>query len=134
MPYIPKKEGRRTALKGGKGTAFDVGELNFQLTQLVKANRYLQGRLPRLILSRVTRYLDRLRVIQGKVGYADFNGVLGVFDAAQREHDDRGWWHGRGHDRETGTIPSVFEDAARRFYCGVVAPYEELKIEENGDL
>jgi hypothetical protein len=122
MPYISAE--KRDELKSRAPR--DAGELNYELTMFVRTNAYIvrEHRLVRMILAKVQEYL----AAKPRQGYTEFNEVLGVLSAACFEHNQREWWHGSDGAR------SVFDRAARQFYDGVVAPYEERKIVENGDM
>lgn len=123
MPYVAPET--RAVLDDPTSVPGDPGALNYSLTRLVE-RRYEELGLDRtisLVLARVQEYMEWQQDIHSRRGYEVFNDVLGALVAAQMEHDRRGW---------TGS--SVFSAARSMFYETIVAPYEERKIAENGDL
>ena len=85
MPYITQKA-RDAINKYGDEVINKPGELNYKITLMI------------------LDYLDRLRHNR-KVGYAEYNEVLGVLECVKQE-----------------------------LYRRLITPYEDKKREENGDV
>ena len=111
MPYIPAED--RPALDAYQRQPETVGELNYLLTRQLKRGLDVEA-----LWTTIELYLDARRE-----SYALYNDVMGVLDCAGREHARRGW---AGVD----TLALL----ANRLYLQRVAPYEDKKILENGDV
>lgn len=132
MPYI-KPEQRRT-LDGADGDEYvvpeDVGELTYVLTTwLLK----VPADFRRYFDSEITDYLESDRV--GEPRFQDYAEVLGALTAIEYEYERR---RGGSTDAFFGVqMRVVLKDLdfyRRRWYHEHVAPYEDRKIEENGDV
>lgn len=121
MPYIDPE--RREYLAENAGDPGTAGELNFCLTwHLLYSDLTF---LPDAIDGEITTYMsDR------EMRYDLINEIVGALECCRRE-----WVRRRGNnthdDLERG---DALTDAAARFYRDVAAPYEDTKIQQNGDV
>jgi hypothetical protein len=63
------------------------------------------GELNYLLTDICLHYLDCSKTIRGKITYCDYNAVIGALECCKQE-----------------------------FYRRIIAPYEDIKIKENGDV
>jgi hypothetical protein len=97
------------------------GELTYLITKVMIDNPNGYNIVQREINEHVAHYLgDRKK-------FSLFAEVLGSLDAAQRE------WKRRRVDKLVTALVAV-SDYASFFYNSVIAPYEDTKIQENGDV
>lgn len=122
MPYV--KPERRAALVDAAAEPRNAGELNFCLTwHLVNSPdpRFLQNAL----WEEVWEYIDAR-----EISYDLFNTVIGALECCRLEF--------RRRVGVSTTSDLTKEDAIRyvvnRLYRERVAPYEDIKINENGDV
>lgn len=66
---------------------------------------------------------------RGRNNYQDYNDVMGVLACARREFERRLWTMGLPTD-----ALNILDEYATRFYHERVAPYEDIKIQQNGDV
>lgn len=116
MPYI--QPSLRLAIDTGRMPPTEAGELNYAITKLLLANLDNLGEHIGVI---VEDYLDRL----GR-RYSTFNEVIGAVQCAKMEYLRR-----RGED--VGLVFAI-NQWMYRFYRDEIAPYEDSKIKENGDV
>lgn len=122
MPYIGQD--RRDILDRGVEVPDGAGELNYVLTwHLLNTQQHI---LAEALMLEVRSYIDA----QVTKNYALYNSVIGALECCRREFR-----------RRSGC--STFADLARedaihatmdRLYAGEIAPYENTKIEQNGDV
>ncbi len=110
MPYIVPS--RRIALDNGDAPAA-AGELNYVITKKLLAEAPV----------REIRALVDAYVAARGLSYSVANDVVGALGCARREFK-----------RRQRIDLTFLRDIADRFYDGVVAPYEDKKIQENGDV
>lgn len=95
------------------------GELNRAFTKIL-LDRNIN--LREALTSVITKYVH-----DQKARYATFNDVIGALECAKMEYT-----------RRTGSINSFIEDVVQSlkfdFYRDTVAPYEDKKIAEHGDI
>ena len=71
----------------------------------VSDNVLSMGHLNYCISTLIANYLDEVKKVEGKVGYFHYNNLIGVLECAKLE-----------------------------LYRRQTAPYEDIKIKENGDV
>lgn len=121
MPYIDPQ--RRKQLGRDEERPLTAGELNYVLTKgLLDLQRNDDLRFGRsLIETEIEKYLAGRNP-----SYTLYNEVMGALTGCALE------WRRRTGD---GIVaPTVLNDALRDFYFNVVAPYEDDKINQNGDI
>lgn len=116
MPYIT--EDRRRALKRGV-PAENCGELNYLFSMLVLESDDMRG------LDNEMQALCRQYIAHHGLKYQHINDVMGALKGARVEMVRRTGIH---------KFNTLFDDVAKCFYDDVAAPYEDVKIAENGDL
>lgn len=119
MPYVPMK--RQQAL-GDDGIPMDAGEFNFCLTwHMIHTDIDDLGTALR---KEVEEYLTHQ-----EASYGFYNEIAGVLDCCEREY------RRRTGERTTDNFQRITElqTVAEEFYDRTVAPYEDLKIIQNGD-
>lgn len=119
MPYLTKD--RKDHLDGG-GQVVTAGDLTYLLTRTLLA-KMPPAELSAALTELVARYLP------DDPHFADFAIVLGCFDATWREWCRRTWQGEKDWD-----AAHEFDRWRRRFYEHTVAPYEDTKIAQNGDV
>jgi len=120
MPYV--KQGDRKYLRqyliDGSGIPEDPGPLNFCITTSMINHTFNED-----------EWFDRLEEyvhIKGK-SYTVLNEIMGVLTCA--------WFELKRRDYALSTEYDYrLERLAKRFYDEVIAPYEDIKIKENGDV
>ncbi len=110
MPYITKQS--REELKSRD--PMTTGELNYLICMTAHADGQIKD---------IFRVLDRYKKNE-LTSYGKLNDMMGALDGARRELIRR------GKQRSARTIEYVQSD----FYRETVAPYEDRKIEANGDI
>jgi hypothetical protein len=124
MPYI--KAEQRHRLDRNPYAASDAGELNYVITKacLLSENRaMLENKIHELVNAYLDKYGRR---------YSSYNDVLGVLIAARFEY-------GRRKDLKpelvlNHPVMQVLVNALASLYFEEIAPYEDAKIKENGDV
>jgi hypothetical protein len=126
MPYI--RPDRRRELEHSPARPKTAGELNYVVTMHVLAaskNAALLNTLRAAVGEEVSLFLQ-----EQEPGYETYNAVIGALTAARMEYARRlngsNLWH-RG-------VEDVLREALDKFYRDFVAPYEDHKIEQNGDV
>lgn len=130
MPYIKSKDYVRAAV-----TPEVPGELNFAIT--VKMIGRLRGVLTFQDFDRALRaltigYLDRVGM-----SYTNGNAVMGVLDCTARELRRRVGFCFDNPNFKTTDITKIERQLVlerKWVYDTLLAPYEDLKITENGDV
>jgi len=129
MPYIKQEDYDRATDKPET-----PGELNFAitiriieyLTVVEKSNVDLFNEVTIL----VNEYLDRVGL-----SYTNGNAVMGVLSCAARELKRRMMDSPQAEaDELVKRATKKLETVADIIYAGTLAPYEDTKIEENGDV
>ena len=115
MPYIEQKA--RVQIADGAPPA-NAGELNYKMTM-----RCINNTDAGMLASDIRKIADEYIAHKG-LRYQYINDVGGAF-----------LWASREFVRRTGSIRyrRIFERIAAEFYDEVAAPYEDIKIKENGD-
>ena len=111
IPYIDAES--RKQIKLGR-PPLTAGELNYILCIVVLSGCLTEADLMQICMS----YIGHT-----KCDYQHMNDVVGALDGAFREII-----------RRTGRWMFILPDTKRRFQRKVVAPYEDRKIRENGDI
>lgn len=123
MPYIDKVAKDRLYAEGEE--ASNVGELTYLFTlHCLNADRERNHTLLVETLNiEIMKYLN----FNGPTNYALLNGVVGSLECARREHRRR---------RPDSYLPAdeALSEVLTEFYGRIVAPYEDTKIEQNGDV
>lgn len=130
MPYIAPEDYETAAASPEK-----PGELNYAIT--MKAIEYLEGGAGitdvdfyKTTTQLVTEYLDRVGM-----SYTNANAVIGVLDCAGRELKRRVTVPDRPDvDARKERALKKLKSVADILYSGTLSPYEDEKIEENGDV
>lgn len=133
MPYI-RKDDRPRALDHPQ----TVGELNFAVTvRLIKLAlgqvEYRKASFRDEITNLLDRFLKVRVPVQGTENYALFNEIMGVFYCVGKE-----FVRHAGGEQNLG--PTDWEaiyalsELSEKFYDTRVAPYEDKKIAQNGDV
>lgn len=116
MPYITQTA-RQQIADGGRVTT--PGELNYVITMKLVDNVEPTLDLMRLSISReIDTYVQ-----QHGLSYDTINGVIGALECARREFKRR-----KGFNLE------FLSDIADGFYGTIAGPYEDKKIQLNGDV
>ena len=116
MPYI--EQDARVLIDNGL-LPINVGELNYAITSGILNNNFdVEG-----WLAAINTYLNRLP----KIDYAALNGVMGVFHCIAHEMERR------KPELAVKTV-NFMAKLSDLFYSRFVAPYEGMKMRENGDL
>ncbi len=126
MPYI-KQEYRETAMD----TPASVGQLNYAMT--VRAIAFVEGRVTAsefgtYLMMLVENYLE----VVGRT-YQSFNDVMGVLACVPRELERR-LREDFGAPNRVRRFKEEVLAMSDIFYVLSVAPYEDGKIEDNGDV
>lgn len=119
MPYLTQQ--RKDHLNSG-GHIVTAGDLTYLLTTALLAKMppaELSARLSELVSS----------FLPEDPRFGDFAVVLGSLDATWREWIRRTW-----QGQKDWGAAEEFDRFRRRFYERVVAPYEDTKIAQNGDV
>lgn len=117
MPYV-KQEARYALDHGGLPTT--PGELNYVITKIAIKRRNFLIDMRREIRDAVLSYIG------DKASYTLFNEVMGVLECARFEYLRRVGWD--------PFINATFVELKDWLYGGMIAPYEDKKIQENGDV
>lgn len=131
MPYLDKT--RKQYLDTG-GRIETPGDLTYMLTvALLRSHPSDPGRTFEVYADAHRRIEATVEVYMTELGYqiryADFAVILGCLDSARREFVRRARRDGR-----FGYRVQAIRNFTDRFYREVVAPYEDGKIEQNGDV
>lgn len=119
MPYI--KEERRKELATSGHHPSNAGELNYELTRLLTSTVLSQTRLVFAVQVLVENYTRN-----NYLNYATINDIIGAVLGSLFEYFRR---TGQQHPFES----CVFQ-VVRDFYKDTAGPYEDIKINENGDV
>lgn len=129
MPYLEEYDKFRI---GRGGLLMSAGDLTYALTKALldsdPNNAYTSAW--QAVSATVDRFIESLAEVGAKVRYADYATILGCLDSTWREYSRRMPW---SEGTKANRIWAV-RDFAEHFYDNVVAPYEDTKIEENGDV
>lgn len=121
MPYVT--EARKAELDRRKAEAVTAGDLTYLLYKACIDDPFgwstLKGRFDRAI--------DMYMPKKSEPRYENYCTVLGSFDSTRRELKRR---NAQGSQSARHTIDIYVDD----YYHEIVAPYEDKKIEENGDV
>jgi hypothetical protein len=129
MPYIKKEDRKRLMASSGRWNGSRIktaGELNYLLTKLALSNYWRDADdLYCAIAFRLDCFFEA-----GERKYQNHNDVMGAVTGAIFEFNRR--------FKATHPRPNDFEEMAtlalKNLYDRVTAPYEDLKIQENGDV
>lgn len=116
MPYITQTA-RKAIDEGGLVTT--AGELNYVITK-----HFLDTSIGlATAMWNIQEEIDKYVSYRG-LSYGVINDVVGVLECSRREIARR---------RGVGPL-DLFSDLIKEFYDAVAAPYEDKKIQENGDV
>lgn len=115
MPYITQTA-RLMILEGSPVTT--PGELNYMITGCFLNKSIGLTEVVKNIRQEIEKY-----VAYRGLSYAVINDVIGALECSRREIE-----------RRRGYGPALLDDIAKEFYDAVAAPYEDKKIQQNGDL
>ena len=119
MPYIKQEIRSEFALNFDRW-AENPGELNYIITMAL--GMYGPDDNATIIISEfISHYIN----LKGK-SYQTFNDILGVLYAINMEIARRGFSYKE--------FVEYIANLSAEFYETIVAPYEDIKIKENGDL
>lgn len=121
MPYISQSARAAMAIPGSYPR--NVGELTYCLTKVL-LNRALSGSIEKVceaLLSEISRYLQH----QDNIDFSVLCGIMGALDCTSREYARR-----RPHTGRHMGLARV----ANEFYDETIAFYEDIKMQENGDV
>lgn len=117
MPYI--KLIARERLANAKAIILNAGELNYLLTRECQ-------KWPQMFI-RVRLWVIVRRYLSAQIlNYETLNSVMGALEGCKREYVRR--------VGENATVVCALNDVQDDFYEKIVAPYEQGKIAENGDV
>lgn len=124
MPYI--KQENRTLIDSKKVYPRNAGELNYAITQC-----FIQQPvgIPVLSFANSIKKLVIQYIRTNGLKYQQINDVIGALNGV--------WWEARRRLGETDQVNLLFEAITLvedNFYHAVVGPYEDEKIQENGEL
>ena len=120
MPYISKSDDRREKLRNGE-PALSAGELNYQIFYYVKhADSFLESDIS-VIKGFVEQFLG------AKPNYQRWNDMTGALIRCSKEIERR--IEGINSHYYPGELIEIMKD-----YDEQIAIYEDLKINENGDV
>lgn len=120
MPYIVQE--RRAIIDAG-AVPDNCGELNYAITMTCLRHGH-GGMIP---LRDKIMFLISAFIATPGFNYQRINDVLGACDGAARELDRR-------CRRGSAETQLLIRECAKRFYDAAAAPYEDGKIQANGDL
>ena len=123
MPYIPLSD--RRDIEAGLHHAETAGELNYILTSLCLkyAHDGTIHHMWELLLDECLFYLNR----RGGASYTNYNTIMGALECAKREY-------GRREGPHNVIVRIAIQDVQDDLYRRRIAPYEDEKIKENGDV
>lgn len=122
MPYIKSADYSRAA-----NLPLTPGELNYAITLV--AISHLDRRLTTPTFRAQTMTLCHAYITRKGLSYTVGNEVLGVLACAGLEIIRR-----CGKDNVVMALISLLEEVGDHIYDDLLAPYEDLKIIENGDV
>lgn len=121
MPYIPQDERERLA---GDAPALTPGELNYCLTW------HLLNTDPDDMLDALWKeVMEYVLNANGGPNYETYNAVMGAITCCHREFVRRG-----GPAWRPLAVENALGETADRVYDQLIAPYEDAKIQQNGDV
>jgi hypothetical protein len=118
MPYIKKGDGRREALQSGD-TALTAGELNYQMFYYVKHQQINHVSMD--LTAKIKECVDNF--LGEKPNYQKYNDMTGALVRCGFELKRR------GVIENPGFLIDILMS-----YNDTIDKYEDLKIEENGDV
>lgn len=122
MPYITER--RKRELESRRAPLLGAGDLTYAMTLVaIRFNVAEDEDYFYKELDFVTK-----RYLPSEPRYENYAIVLGSIDATKREYLRR------VTDGIEDTIVELLELYAQKFYAWKVAPYEDTKIEQNGDV
>jgi len=125
MPYIPQSQ--REAMEKDPGLISNPGHLNYKLTKFILAKEFVDMDDLQFNLD---HYCQTFFAATTK-NYQASNDIIGALNCCALEFKRR-FHDGYGRDRKK--VLRVLELVASNFYTSTTAPYEDVKIEENGDV
>lgn len=135
MPYLT--QGRKDELAAGD-VLRTPGDLNYMITRrLLGFVEWYRTVPPEAGIAALQEDIEALigrYIEQHGASYTTYNSIMGALDCCKRE-----WCRRTNQQRkwlEPGRRAAVdcVKQKAKAFYAEVVGPYEDLKIEENGDV
>lgn len=129
MPYLTLERKQELTNPGAK--LHHAGDVNYLVTEecldLLQEGTAAAGHAWHQAVDDI---LDAYTEYHGD-SYATYNAVIGALTCCSLE------WQRRHHGSTDGavlTVAAMIDAKAREFYREVVAPYEDLKIKQNGDV
>ena len=124
MPYILKENYERAAIEPRT-----PGELNFAFTRVLI--RYVGKEISAPLTIYQLRILIDAYIKRKGMSYTYCNDIMGAITGALTEYNRR---TNRGAGLESNSITYIVSFVLGDWYADVVAPYEDKKIAENGDV
>lgn len=122
MPYLPEQ----AKIDLASGAPFtNPGDLTYIVTHVVLLEP--ESNWDEAFAHYATRYIED----RGE-RFATFAEIIGAFSAADHEYSRRRWQ--AKYDPDAQLVSDTIHEFLGLFYDKVVAPYENKKIEENGDV
>lgn len=125
MPYIGQKH-REAVLRDGPTSP---GELNFCIT--TACLRYSRAITPLSELQDAVMAACRVYTMRCGAMYSTFNDVVGALECSKFEITRR---RDALKNDVNGSIQFALNTVKKVYYDDIVAPYEDAKIKENGDV
>lgn len=131
MPYINAHDKAQVEAGG----ALDAGSLTYLLTRaLMNSDPSVEGDVAHNLSTQVGRYADD----HGELRYTHYCTIIGALTCTHREFVRRRMLdrQRRGKSPIPGDLQRVsqIKEYINNYYARVVAPYEDRKIRENGDV
>jgi len=126
MPYI-----KHTDYAIARMVPVAPGELNYAMT--MRALQYLASHITIETLMGEVDVMCKEYINRVGISYTNINAVIGVLYCCGMELVRRTYRHEEAHNHAT-RASIQFRAIARQLYQDLAAPYEDIKIAENGDV
>jgi len=126
MPYITQRA-RFELIEKGEGP-HHAGELNYLITMTIVNG--VRDNVQTVLVMEKIKTLVEIYIGQKGRRYKIFNEVVGVLECAKLELVRRG----KLHPNSTAWATDLLDEVKKALYTTNIAPYEDKKIEENGDV
>lgn len=127
MPYIRDVQRRRELATNGSAPQ-NVGELTYVLYRYGLVLLGLGGEVSEGAEAQIYRYVTQY-LAECRLSFQTFAEIMGALTATQFELERR-----HGHGDEAHKVSTAFFRVGLKMYRVLAAPYEDLKIVENGDI